>query len=120
MMKSASYQHVNLDYLELMSDGDPDMKKTMLEMLMAELPEEFSKMRDYTDAQDWEELSSVSHKMKSTLAFVGNDTMTNANKAIELKSKNEEDLDEIPELMSTLEEYLDGVLNDLQQEFDQI
>jgi HPt (histidine-containing phosphotransfer) domain-containing protein len=114
------YQNVKLDYLELMSDGDADMKKTMLEMLLIELPEEFSKMRILTDDQNWEELSMVSHKMKSTLAFVGNDEMTNTNKALEKKSKYEDDTYEISDLMSILEKNLEGVLSDLRQEFDRI
>lgn len=120
MTESTIYQNVKLDYLELMSDGDADMKKTMLEMLLIELPEEFSKMRILTDDQNWEELSMVSHKMKSTLAFGGNDEMTNTNKALEKKSKYEDDTYEISDLMSILEKNLEGVLSDLRQEFDRI
>ena len=119
-MSSAAYKHINLDYLELMSDGDSDMKKTMLEMLLAEIPDEFSKMRGLVNDQNWEELTQVSHKMKSTLAFVGNEELTNANKQLELLSKNEEDFEQIRNLMSILESKLEFVTDELQVEHDSI
>ena len=37
-------QLINLDYLDMMSEGDVDMKITMLEMLIDEIPEEIGKM----------------------------------------------------------------------------
>lgn len=79
----STYQFLNLDYLDLMADGDDDMKATMVEMLVDEIPEEMDKMKKACNAADWNELKEVSHKMKSTLAFVGNDEMTEANKELE-------------------------------------
>ena len=112
------YEFINLEYMEMMSDGDESMKKVMLEMLIAELPDELQKMRNHLDAANWEELSSVSHKMKSTLAFVGNDAMTNANKEIEMITKSNGDTSTIPALMDTLEELSPKVLAELKNEMD--
>ena len=102
----------------MMSDGDDEMKKTMLEMLLEELPEEIQKMRKLTDAQDWAELSSVSHKMKSTLSFVGYEAMTEMNKELELLSKHEENPKRIISLMEQLEKKLGEVMPEIQAEFD--
>lgn len=79
----------NLDYLKLMADGDRDMEQTMLEMLLVELPEEFGKMETLFAANDWLPLSKVSHKMKSTLPFIGNDELTSVNLKIEQLTKRE-------------------------------
>ena len=116
-MSTAVYNHIKLDYLDLMSDGDPDMKKTMLEMLLAELPEEFAKMRSLSDQSNWEELGNVSHKMKSTLAFVGNDEMTNSNKKLELLAKNASETELISGLIEILESKLKEVMLELEEEF---
>ena len=62
----STYQFLNLDYLNMMSDGDDDMKATMIEMLVEEIPEEMEKMKELYTATDWNELREVSHKMKST------------------------------------------------------
>ncbi len=112
------YEFINLEYMEMMSDGDESMKKVMLEMLIAELPDELQKMRAHLETVNWEELSSVSHKMKSTLAFVGNDAMTNANKEIEMITKSGSDTAKVPALMNTLEEISPKVLVELKKEMD--
>lgn len=105
--------HINLEYLRLMADGDRDMEQTMLEMLITELPEEFEKMKVHLDAKGWEDLGKVSHKMKSTLAFIGNEQMTNANKEIEQSAKYLKDLEKIPELMGKFGDALPTVMDEL-------
>jgi len=115
-MSKSSYQFINLEYLEMMSDGDESMKKVMLEMLISELPEEIQKMSAHSNDSNWGELSSVSHKMKSTLAFVGNDQMTNANRDIEMIAKTKEGTSKIPHLIKTLESVAPKVLEELKIE----
>ena len=102
-MNGTTYTHINLNYLDEMSYGDAELKKTMLDMLFEEVPVELEKMRRLTDEQQWEELSSVSHKMKSTVAFVGNDALTEANRQIELSAKSGSDTDSIPAWMTEVE-----------------
>lgn len=119
-MEVKVYNFINLDYLDMMSDGDDDMKKTMLEMLFEELPTEIAKMKELTDASDWNELKSVSHKMKSTLSFVGCDAMTNSNSDIELICKDGGDISRVPQLMAIIEGNLDQVMNELKMEHSKL
>lgn len=118
MSTATPHKFIDLSYLELMSDGDDDMKKTMLEMLLEELPEEIQKMSQLTAAENWEELSSVSHKMKSTLSFVGYEAMTEMNKELELLAKHQENPKRMVTLMGELEEKLAEVMPEIQAEFD--
>ena len=120
MTVNEKYNHINLDYLELMADGDASMKKIMLDMLLDELPVELTKMRELTNMKNWEELGNVSHKMKSTLAYVGNDQMTVANKTVEQFCKKMDNLDEIEALVLSLEETYQQVLPELQNENNSI
>jgi len=120
MVSNNAYQFINLDYLELMSDGDDSMKKVLLEMLIEELPDEISKMRTLQQASNWSKLSSVSHKMKSTLSYVGNETMTEANKTIEHITKPDMDTTGVPALMDTLETNLDRVMTELKVELTRL
>ncbi len=114
MTVNNKYNHINLDYLELMADGDNSMKKIMLDMLLEELPVELDKMKNLQASKDWEELANVSHKMKSTLAYVGNDTMTIANKTVEMFCKKMDNLEEIEALVETLESSFEKVYPELQ------
>ncbi len=114
------YDYINLDYLELMADGDISMKKILLDMLLEELPTELQKMESFLQVQQWKELGDVSHKMKSTLAYVGNDAMTIANKTIETLCKSGEDLGDLPSLVVDLQNTFRKVLPELQAENAQL
>ena len=113
-----TYQFLNLDYLELMADGDDDMKATMIEMLVEEIPEEMEKMKQLHLAADWKELREVSHKMKSTLSFVGNDDMTEANKTIEeiAKDNGAGEVEQLPDLLAVLFNTYPDVVAELKSE----
>ena len=110
----STFKYLNLDYLNLMADGDDDMKATMIEMLVEELPEVMDKMKTAHEVADWNELREVSHKMKSTLAFVGNDAMTEANKEVEDIAKNGGDnAVKLPELLGILFDIYPKALEEL-------
>ncbi len=111
------YNFINLDYLDMMSDGDLEMKKVMLDMLFEELPQEIAKMRQLTNTSDWNELKSVAHKMKSTLSFVGCDPMTSSNSDIEMICKDGGDTAKVEPLMAVLESNLDNVMSELKTEY---
>jgi len=115
-----TYKHIDLGYLDIMSDGDDDMKKTMLEMLLDEMPAEVQKMQEVLANSDWEELGKVSHKMKSTLAFIGSSTLTDNNAQLELNCKNNENLDQNATLVSIIAEQYALVAPELKAAFDAI
>jgi HPt (histidine-containing phosphotransfer) domain-containing protein len=114
-MSVTTYNYIQLDYLETMTDGDADMMQTMLEMLITEIPEEIEKMKVCVAAKDWQELFQVSHKMKTTFSFVGNEAIINTNKTLEHCSRHEESLDEIPGLVEQIEELAIKIVEELQQ-----
>jgi len=119
-MANIQYSHINLEYLDLMADGDDSMKHVILGMLIIELPEEIQKMKALIQNQSWTELSNLSHKLKSTLSYVGNEEMTLSNKAIEKFSKNQISLDEIGALYNTLKKHLPSVVNELNVELEKV
>ncbi len=114
-MSTTTINYTNLDYLRLMADGDKEMEQTMLEMLLVELPGEFEKMKILHEEKNWDELGKVSHKMKSTLAFIGNEELTNANARIEILSKNKEDLQNVSNMMAQFGNLLPVVMHELNQ-----
>lgn len=119
-MTTSEYQYINLDYLNLMTDDDNDMKKVMLDMLFEELPQELEKMNQLFATESWEELKAVSHKMKSTLSFVGNDPMTEANKNIEAVLKSGDDKNSISNSLNTLNDYQIKVITELKAEYNRL
>ena len=120
MNASTTEVQIDLTYLDMMADGDDFMKKTMLDMLLEEMPPELEKLRGAYLAQDGEELRQVAHKMKSTLAFVGNIAMTDANAALEVIGKENTELQRAAIHLTTLETLAPGVLNALRAESAEI
>ena len=120
MNASTTEVQIDLTYLDMMADGDDFMKKTMLDMLLEEMPPELEKLRGAYLAQDGEELRQVAHKMKSTLAFVGNIAMTDANAALEVIGKENTELQRAAPHLTTLETLAPGVLNALRAESAEI
>lgn len=117
---STSFTYIDLSYLDLMADGDVDMKQMMLDMLLEELPMEIDKMGELLTTKNWNELREVAHKMKSTLSFVGNTDMTEANKTIEdiAKKDGESGLtaaeeEKLPELVAILQSTYPNVVSEL-------
>ncbi len=113
-MNVTTLSYVQLDYLETMTDGDADMMQTMLDMLIEEIPDEIRKMNETLAQKDWQELFQISHKMKTTLSFIGNETMININKTLEHCSRYEESLAELPGLVQQLDELSVKVVEELQ------
>jgi PAS domain S-box-containing protein len=108
--------YIDLSYMELMSDGDVEIKKLMLELLFDEPLEEFKKMKQFFSVQDWTGLKAVSHKMKSTLAFVGNAELTDKNKEVEKIAMAESGMDKLPALIDSLEDIYKKALVELKSE----
>ena len=106
-------QHINLDYLDLMTDGDDEMRQTMLEMIIDEIPSEMEKMRESWQTGDLSAIKEISHKMKSTLAFVGNDRLTEANRAVENIARGNESPAGFAEQFAIIEQELPLVLGEL-------
>ena len=114
-MEQGKFSHINLEYLHLMSDGDIDMEQTILAMLIDEIPTEIALMRTAFDEGNFNALKEVSHKMKSTLSFIGNPQMTAANSEIEMLCKSSMDSNRIGELMPVMEKFMPLVLADLKE-----
>ncbi|MEL6720240.1 MAG: Hpt domain-containing protein [Bacteroidota bacterium] len=113
-----NHRFINLSYLDLMADNDLNMKKLMLEMLLKEIPSELEKMEQLYRKNDWSNLRRTSHKMKTTLSFVGNQVLSDANRSIGYISKREEGLEQLPDLFGILKERSPKILRELRNAYD--
>ena len=113
-MKINGYEHINLAYLNLMADNDAGMRRTMINMLLEEIPFEINRMVHLAKSASWDQLQQVAHKMKSTLAFVGNEYMIHYNKNVESNAKNKVHLDDIPAHLEEMKSLSVHVLKELE------
>lgn len=62
---------ISLRQIENLTNGDPLAIKELLAIYSKEAAKQIRKMEDSFAAGSWDELKSVAHKMKSSLALVG-------------------------------------------------
>lgn len=65
----------NLDYLIELSKGNKEFVVEMIEIFLAENPEEIASLENAISEQNFEQIKSAAHKMKSTIPFVGLDKL---------------------------------------------
>jgi HPt (histidine-containing phosphotransfer) domain-containing protein len=103
-----NYKYINLEYLELMNEGDLEMTNIILNLLINEIPTELTKMTEALESNNWDEMFSLSHKMKSTLSYVGNES-------IEHSTRHKQNYDLIPDKMNTLNSLCSKVVEELNE-----
>ncbi len=76
---SRSSSPIDLSYLHNMTGGDVAVTRQMLELLVGELTEAPARLQHALKKADWEDLEKQCHHLKSTLVYVGNQTLLDAN-----------------------------------------
>lgn len=84
---SQEQAEINLEYLDTMSGGDADMRNTLLDMLIEELPRELSILMEASQKGDIEAIFQASHSLKSTLSYTGHLEAIGLNEQIEAASR---------------------------------
>lgn len=115
-MPDHNYQYINLEYLNAISGGDRETQLTILKMLCDDLENLCSKLGDFANQKAWKELAEVAHKLKSSLAFTGNDVLTSCNDELLENARLVIKLDTIPALIQKMEEQTPLVLHELKIE----
>ena len=115
-MASRNYKFINLAYLDKMSGGDRDTKVTLIEMLIEELSTSIPEMSMQFKHKRWKLLRETSHKMKSTLAFVGNSKMSAANHTLLIALRDGKTGDHLLELLRELKTLYPDAVRELQAE----
>ena len=111
---SADFQHINLTYLEQMTEGDRALERDMLNVLVKELQTEVPKMRGLQAAGRWRELAEVSHRLKTSLNYAGNAPLSKVNGDIEAIAAQGSCVERLPALLAELEGDLPAVVTELQ------
>jgi HPt (histidine-containing phosphotransfer) domain-containing protein len=107
--------HIQLDYLELMTQGDRELQQTMLGMLLEELPEAMQSIQTLFAAGNQEEMHGVCHKLKATLPFVGNAALESTNKMLEEAAKSGDRSGLAASLVESMASLLPPVLQELRE-----
>jgi HPt (histidine-containing phosphotransfer) domain-containing protein len=101
---TVTFKHLDLSYLETLIGDDNETKMIILSTLLEEVPQEVALLEQFLAQEDWKAFHEVSHKLKSTLAYVGNIPIFDANQSMMMCARNMENLDSIPLSLTIVKE----------------
>ncbi len=79
---------IDLTYLNEVSDGDEQLKRELIDIVVGQLPEFYDLMQSSLAQKQWDELASVAHKAKSSIASIGMQDLAVAMKRLEMLGKS--------------------------------
>jgi len=110
---SNPYKHINLGYLESITDGNNELIKELIAIFIEQVPEFNEGFEKGIEEKDWNQIAAVAHKAKSSVISMGMDKLGNTDlKNLELlakllllddlKSKSD---DEVMQLKKSIDSY---------------
>ncbi len=106
----------DLTFLSEATGDDPDMKRSLLEIMAKETPEEIESMKQYLEEENWERLGAAAHKFKSTTTYLGLHEANDWVKDIQKYAQEASHLDELPELVERVSQIASHALVEIDLE----
>lgn len=107
------YKIVDLSYLNMLADGDPDFINEMITTFIANTPELIDEMKTALGNKEYVEVGRVAHKIKPTITFMGIHSFEDKIKTLEAYGKEASNIDQIEILVKELEETCDAACAEL-------
>ncbi len=109
------YTHINLNYLESITDGSQELIKELVSIFIEQIPEFREGFEEGLSQKDWAKVAAVAHKAKSSVMSMGMDDLGNTDlKNLELLAKllkidelahTENNSEEILQLRKSIDSY---------------
>ena len=106
---------IQLDYLTSITGENTDLQRTMIQMLIDEIPDEIDQLKKAYKNNDWKALGAKAHKYKSSAGYMGNNELLEIVKKVEKCAKEEKNLDEVQDLLEKIESMSLGAITELKQ-----
>ena len=82
----------DLTYLKNMTDDDPKLIREMIEIFTRQVDEYSFEFQSLYNKKKWTDLSRLAHKVKSSLAIMGMNDLSDKMKELEVLAEKEKDI----------------------------
>lgn len=107
--------YINLNYLESMSGGDPEIVEEMKDIFIAQVPEFIENLRKYLEEGNYIELGREAHKAKSSVMIMGMEELGKDLKSLQLATIAGTDQDSYAHYVKKFEEQCLGAIEELKK-----
>jgi HPt (histidine-containing phosphotransfer) domain-containing protein len=106
---------VNIDYLRQLSRGNTRFVEEMIRIFLSENPEEIKVLEKAIDATDYGIIKAGTHKLRSTLPYIGLDRIVEHEVAqIELLAAGHSDIEDIRYHFTRIRQVCEAACQELQ------
>jgi CheY-like chemotaxis protein len=106
----------DLSMVEAISGGDKTFIVKMLQLFLDTVPVSLRELRSHSDKHDWQSLSKVAHKLKSTIDSIGISELTQTIRDVERNGKSGVDTAVLPSLVSNIIEVMGRVMAQIKKD----
>ncbi len=79
-----------------MAEGDPGLISEMIEIFSTQVSEFRKLMQEFLERKDWQELSKLAHKAKSSVAIMGMTELADQLRELEMLAREEKQTESYP------------------------
>jgi HPt (histidine-containing phosphotransfer) domain-containing protein len=90
------YKYINVEYLDSVSGGDPDITKEIVSIFREQVIEAYDEMLKLNADRDYISLGQLAHKVKSSAAIMGMSELASMLKTFELQAREKLEPDRYP------------------------
>jgi|SRR5450432_464166 CheY-like chemotaxis protein/HPt (histidine-containing phosphotransfer) domain-containing protein len=108
----------DLTMIRSVSGGDIAFIKKMILLFIETVPQNVQELVDATGQKNWEQVSKMAHKLKSTIDSMGIRSIHDQIRSVEMNAKNQEQLDRMPDMVKQVESVVSVCIQQLQKEVD--
>ncbi|HEY2348581.1 MAG TPA: response regulator [Puia sp.] len=108
----------DLAMIHSVSGGDGAFIKKMIRLFIQTVPQNVQELVDATAQGNWEQVSKMAHKLKSTVDSMGIASIHDQIRTIEMHAKKREQLECLPEMVAEIESVISLCIMQLESELD--
>ena len=106
----------DLTMIQSVSGGDLAFIKKMILLFIETVPQNVQELVDATGGKNWEQVSKMAHKLKSTIDSMGIRSLHDQIRVVELNAKNREYLERLPDMVRQVESVVAVCIQQLRRE----
>jgi CheY-like chemotaxis protein len=106
----------DLTMIQSVSGGDKAFIKKMILLFIETVPQNVQELVDASERKNWEQVSKMAHKLKSTIDSMGIRTIHDQIRSVEMNAKNQEHLELMPNMVRQIESVVSVCIQQLHRE----
>lgn len=107
--------YIDLNYLESISGGDPEIIQEMKDIFIAQVPEFIENLKKFLKEGQYIELGKEAHKAKSSVMIMGMEELARDLKTLQLATIAGTNVESYPDFVRKFEEQCLGAVKELKK-----